>query len=55
MLKGEDNFTKREYVHISTNSTITATFTTSTTSIATACKAKSIHMKISKVYEHTGY
>ena len=48
MLKGEDHLNKRQYVHITANSTVTATFTTTTTtaSIATACKAKSIEIKI---------
>jgi len=31
MIKGEDQFTKRYYVHATTNSTTTATFTATTT------------------------
>ena len=56
MLKGEDQLTKRQYVHTTTNTTTAAIFTSFTTisvasttiSIATTCKAKSIKMKISR-------
>ena len=47
LLKEEDNLTKRRYVHTTANTTITATFPiTTTTSIVTTCRAKSIVMKI---------
>jgi hypothetical protein len=49
-------------VHADTNATTTETFNASTAAItsttissATACKAKSIKIKITKVYKHTGY
>ena len=57
ILKGEDQFSKRQYVHTTTNTTATAIFTRSTSaitiapttaSIASTCKVKSINMKISR-------
>ena len=54
MLKVEDHLTKRQYVHRTANTMVTATFTTTatTTSIATNFKAKSIKMKISPSYPY---
>ena len=46
MLKGEDQLTKRGYVHTTSFTTISVASTT--ISIATTCKAKSIKMKISR-------
>ena len=48
ILEGEDQLTKRQYLHTTANTTITVTFTCSitivtvapTTSIATTCKVK---------------
>ena len=40
MLKGEDHLTKRKYVHAITNTSVTATFTT--TSIETTCKGNEL-------------
>jgi hypothetical protein len=57
MLKAEDQSTKRQYVHATTNTTTTAKFTTTTpitTHIETRSKTKSIKMKIAKVY-HENY
>ena len=47
ILKGRDHLTKRQYVHTTANITATATFT-STTSIATTCRARSIEKTISR-------
>ena len=54
ILKGEDQLTKRQYLHTNINTT-TAIFTSSavtnapiTNSIPTTCKVKSIKMKISR-------
>ena len=69
MLNGEDQLTKRQYMHATANATISATFTTTTTtvvtsttvatstttSVATNCKAKSINTEITNVYKYTGY
>ena len=55
--KGEDQFTKTQYVHTATNATATATFTSyattitiapTTTSMATTCKVKSIKKRIAR-------
>ena len=49
MLKGEDHLNKRQYAHITANTTVTVTFTSITTiPIATTCRAKSTEMKISR-------
>ena len=60
ILKGEEQLTKRQFVHTNTNNTATFTNSTittapTTTSIATTCKIKSIKRKLQEVYEHTGY
>ena len=46
IVKGEDHLTKRSCLQNTANTTVHATFTTTTTSIATTCRAKSIEMKI---------
>ena len=47
MLKGEYHLTKRQYGHPTANTTVLVAFTTTTTtSIYTTCKAKSIERKI---------
>ena len=55
MLKREDQFTERQYVHATTADTFTAAATSTTTFIATTYKTECIKMKITKVYKYTSY